>query len=220
MGRAEGVPEDETHPYRKKKNHSNTDDQTTRFEKGVLTMRFRTLLAGFFIFSLAMEPSLFAQQMEHRHTHERALPSLAGQDTFAAIQEIVTLLEADPSTDWAKVDIKALREHLIDMNALMLNSEVVEDSIPGGLEIIVGGLARSGEAVRRMVPPHSQMLNQIKGWNARSELLPDGRIRLTVTADKTDEVRHIRGLGFLGLMVKGAHHQSHHLSIARGEPMH
>lgn len=185
-------------------------------------MRFRTLLAWFFIFFLAMEPSLFAQQMEHRHTHERVdkLPSLAGQDTFAAIQEIITLLEADPSTDWAKVDIKALREHLVDMNALMLNSEAVENPIPGGLEIIVDGLARSGEAVRRMVPPHSQMLNQIKGWNARSELLPDGRIRLTVTGDNADEVRHIRGLGFFGLMVKGAHHQSHHLSIARGEPMH
>ena len=29
-----------------------------------------------------------------------------GQAAFAAIQEIVALLDADPSTDWSKVNIK------------------------------------------------------------------------------------------------------------------
>jgi hypothetical protein len=27
----------------------------------------------------------------------------------------------------------------------------------------------------------------------------------------------IRGLGFMGIMVQGAHHQMHHLAIARGQ---
>jgi hypothetical protein len=34
------------------------------------------------------------------------------------------------------------------------------------------------------------------------------------------ETRHIRGLGFAGLMVSGSHHQAHHLALAKGEPMH
>ena len=29
----------------------------------------------------------------------------------------------------------------------------------------------------------------------------------------------IRGLGFIGLLVTGSHHQLHHLALARGEPM-
>jgi hypothetical protein len=29
--------------------------------------------------------------------------------------------------------------------------------------------------------------------------------------------QHIRGLGFIGLLVSGSHHQPHHLAIAKGE---
>ena len=32
-----------------------------------------------------------------------------------------------------------------------------------------------------------------------------------------DEIQHIRGLGFIGLLVSGSHHQPHHLAIAKGE---
>src|SRR5437764_5713379 len=42
-------------------------------------------------------------------TGARIMP---GQAAFGAIQEVVELLEADPTTDWAKVNIAALREHL------------------------------------------------------------------------------------------------------------
>ncbi len=34
-------------------------------------------------------------------------PTLPGQDAFGTIQEIVRLLEADPKTDWSKVNIAA-----------------------------------------------------------------------------------------------------------------
>jgi len=47
-----------------------------------------------------------------------------------------------------------------------------------------------------------------------------GGLRLTVVAkDPADPktVARIRGLGFIGLLVQGAHHQPHHLSMARGE---
>jgi hypothetical protein len=32
-------------------------------------------------------------------------------------------------------------------------------------------------------------------------------------------VARIRGLGFIGLLVQGAHHQPHHLAMAKGEKM-
>jgi hypothetical protein len=30
-------------------------------------------------------------------------------------------------------------------------------------------------------------------------------------------LHHIRGLGFIGLIVSGSHHQPHHLAMAKGE---
>ena len=32
-------------------------------------------------------------------------------------------------------------------------------------------------------------------------------------------VARVRGLGFAGLLTQGAHHQAHHLAMARGEPV-
>lgn len=55
--------------------------------------------------------------------------------------------------------------------------------------------------------------------SVRVEMLPDG-VRLTVTADDPAQVIRIRGLGFIGLMVSGAHHQPHHLAMAKGEFVH
>ena len=56
------------------------------------------------------------------HVGANALPTMPGQEAFGTIQEIVRMLEADPSTDWAKVNIAALREHLIDMNEVTLRA--------------------------------------------------------------------------------------------------
>ena len=57
------------------------------------------------------------------------MPTQPGQDAFGAIQEIVRILEADPATDWSKVDLEALREHLIDMNEVTLHAAVVAASL-------------------------------------------------------------------------------------------
>ena len=53
-------------------------------------------------------------------------PTMPGQDAFGAIQEIVQILEADPTTDWSKVNIAALREHLVDMNEVTLRAVATE----------------------------------------------------------------------------------------------
>lgn len=67
------------------------------------------------------------------------VPMQPGQAAFATIQEIVQILEADPRTDWAKVDIDALRQHLIDMNNVTLKASVQSAPVPGGIRFTAIG---------------------------------------------------------------------------------
>jgi len=58
-------------------------------------------------------------------------------------------------------------------------------------------------------------------WSAKTETFPGG-VRLTVVARKPDDARlvaRIRALGFAGLITEGAHHQPHHLAMAKGEAL-
>lgn len=146
------------------------------------------------------------------------VPTLPGQDAFGAIQEIVRMLEADPKTDWSKVDLEALRQHLIDMNEITLNANATAAIVQGGLQIAVTGNGRTLDAINRMVPAHASEIQQmhLNGWNASTSPLPNG-VTLTVTSGKPEEVTHIRGLGFIGVMVSGHHHQPHHWAMANGQ---
>ena len=56
------------------------------------------------------------QHMMHGLPPGCAVATQAGQGAFAAIQEVVEILAADSNTDWSKVNIDALRQHLVDMN--------------------------------------------------------------------------------------------------------
>jgi hypothetical protein len=145
-------------------------------------------------------------------------PTMAGQDAFGTIAEIVRILEADPTTDWSKVDIGALREHLIDMNEVTLRAVATERALDDGVEIAVTGEGRTREAIKRMLPPHARELSQI-GWSAKTEELPDG-IKLVVTSTDAQQVIKLKALGFMGIMVQGTHHQMHHLLMAKGELVH
>ncbi len=170
----------------------------------------------------AQQPSMPGGQMQHQHTVQQAgqgIPTLPGQDAFGAIQEIVRILQSDPNTDWAKVDLERLRQHLIDMNDVTLRSNVKAENIPGGLSMDVTGVGRTGQAIRRMVGPHVNELNAMPEWSARTEEIPEG-LRLIVIArrpEDTKTIARIRGLGFIGLLVQGTHHQPHHLAMARGD---
>jgi hypothetical protein len=166
-------------------------------------------------------------QTKHEHVLAQSpgghalLPTLPGQDAFGAIQEIVRILEADPTTDWSKVNLERLRQHLIDMNDVTLRTEVKTTPVPGGLTMDVTGPGRSEGAIRRMVVPHSVELNTMPQWSAATQEIPGG-LRLTVSAKNPDDaktVARIRGLGFIGLLTQGAHHQPHHLAMARGEDL-
>ena len=141
--------------------------------------------------------------------------TMPGQDAFGTIQEVVQILQADPATDWSKVNIAALRQHLIDMNEVTLRAAAAERVLDNGIEIAVTGEGRTLEAIKRMVPAHVSELREI-GWNAKSEDLPNG-VRLTVIASESQPLAKLKALGFMGIMVQGAHHQPHHLMMAKGE---
>ncbi len=148
-------------------------------------------------------------------------PTAAGQDAFAAIAEVVRILDADPHTDWRQVDLERLRQHLIDMNEVVLRATVQAHLVPGGLAMEVTGTGRTGAAIRSMVIPHAAELDRMPGFTATAETIADG-VRLTVTAREAGDgaaVARLRGLGFIGLLTLGAHHQRHHLALARGLAM-
>jgi hypothetical protein len=148
----------------------------------------------------------------------RRLPTAPGQDAYAAIAEIVRLLDADPSTDWSKVNLEALRQHLVDMNEVTLHAAAAASPVSGGVALRVTGTGRTLTAIRAMVRSHASALGAMPGYATRVDDLADG-VRLTVTARDTADARavqRIRGLGFAGLMTIGDHHAAHHLALARG----
>jgi hypothetical protein len=165
---------------------------------------------------LAQDPH--AEHMREKGTASASAPALPGQDAFGAIAEIVRILEADPATDWGRVDVERLRQHLIDMNEVVLRAAVTQTPIAGGLVMDVTGSGRTERAIRAMVVPHAIELDRTALYTARTETIPGG-VRLTVVAKPPDAeavVARIRGLGFAGLLTEGAHHQAHHLAMARG----
>jgi hypothetical protein len=144
--------------------------------------------------------------------------TLAGQDAYGAVQEIVRILEADPKTDWSKVNIDALRQHLIDMNSVTLAANVKNEPIDGGMRFDVTGEGPVRDSIRRMTTAHAATMNGVDGWKFEAAEI-EGGAALTVHAPAKD-VDKLRGLGFLGVLTLGMHHQVHHLMIARGENPH
>jgi hypothetical protein len=85
----------------------------------------------------------------------------------------------------------------------------------------VTGIGRTESAIRAMVVPHAAELDQMPELAAKTETIPGG-VRLTVTARDAEDakaVARVRGLRFIGLLTLGAHHQPHHLAMARGEAL-
>ena len=145
---------------------------------------------------------------------QSSIPTEAGEGAFAAIQEIVALLNADPKTDWSKVDIDALRQHLVDMNNVTLRANVTSAPIDAGVRFEVTGEGPVRQSIRRMVLAHAATMNGIDGWTFEAKEI-EGGASLDVHAPPRDADK-VKGLGFFGVMTLGMHHQAHHLMIARG----
>jgi len=158
---------------------------------------------------------------QHQMMTGKSPLTMPGNDVFGTIQEVVRELEADPNTDWSKVDLEALRQHLIDMRHFTINVEVLsKEPIPGGVQIVVRPTVPEAKAyLQRVFNAHPQMLQAEKGW--QMAVREDGdQFTLHVTTGNSSDVAKIRGLGYIGIMATGAHHTQHHWMIARGMSPH
>lgn len=174
-----------------------------------------------------LAPMLLAAQ-EHVHQPGMVHPSSTadsamriespGQAAYGAIAEIVRVLDADPATDWSKVNLEVLRQHLIDMHEVTIGAVVRQENVPGGARFTVEGEGRTRDAVRRMSRAHAAMLKQTGEARMTVEETPSG-VRLTILAADTGEARavaRLRALGFIGMLTLGEHHGPHHLAMTRG----
>lgn len=145
----------------------------------------------------------------------------AGNDVFGTLQEAITALSNDSTTDWRQVDVEKLRQHLLDMGDMTINVEIVSrQDNPAGLEVVIAPTtARAKQALQRVLSAHPKQLEQETGWDMQVTRQND-QYRLAVTTKNTQEIDKIRGLGYIGLMASGTHHQTHHWAMVKGANPH
>ncbi|MEH6831040.1 MAG: hypothetical protein V7661_09380 [Sulfitobacter sp.] len=186
-------------------------------------MKITPQVCAALLLTIGMTSAAFAQHAGHTgHASAQSgstLPTERGDATFAAIAEIVQILSQDPETDWSRVNIEALRTHLVDMNMLTNSASIQTDVIENGITMQVSLIGRTGEAISRMVPAHGPVLAAETGWSSEVSI-GDEAITWTVTALTEAQAQQIKALGFFGLMATGDHHRDHHIAIAKGSPSH
>lgn len=144
-----------------------------------------------------------------------------GNDIFGTIQEVINKLNANPNTNWNKVNIEALKEHLLDMRDMTVNIEVIsQNRVENGSEIVIKPMTkRSIQAMKRILSAHPKQLEKETNWKMTVQKQGDNYLLITTTNNPT-EVSKIVGLGYIGIMAYGSHHQSHHWSMAIGKNPH
>lgn len=144
-----------------------------------------------------------------------AAPVEPGQAAYAAVGEAVAILTADRATDWSKVNVDALRAHLVDMDNVILRARATMEKLPNGARFRVTGDPATAASIKAMTRSHFTSENIPGGWKMAVEPLPDGSV-VMVTSERPADAQKIQGLGFFGILTMGGHHQPHHLMIARG----
>ena len=170
-----------------------------------------------------------AQEQPHHNTHqgphhdamEQGELTEAGNSIFATVQEVIRRLQQDPDTDWSKVDLEGLRQHLLDMKDIAENVEVVDQRrMPNGVTLVVAPLTtRADEALERVLSAHPEQLRRETGWEMIVGRQGD-QFRITTTSEDPDDTAIINGLGYIGLMAYGNHHQAHHWAMGSGKNPH
>jgi hypothetical protein len=144
----------------------------------------------------------------------------AGTGPFAALQEVVNKLEDNPGTNWKKVNVEDLRLHLVEMHDMTINVEVSQQDVKGGFKAtITPTTPRSTKSLTNVLSRHPGAMKAETGWDMQVKN-DDGIFTMTVTTDKEYDVAEVRGLGYIGIMAYGDHHQAHHWAIASGENPH
>jgi hypothetical protein len=146
-------------------------------------------------------------------------PREPGQAAYAALGETVRILIADPNTDWSKVDVDALRRHLVDMDNVTMRANVATTRLAKGAQFTVTGTPEIAASIQRMTSSHFAEPDVGTGWKMTTQARPDGAL-VTVTSDNPIQAQKIAGLGFYGILTMGAHHQPHHVMMARGGMKH
>ncbi len=145
----------------------------------------------------------------------------AGNAIFGTIQETIRMLDANPNTDWTKVDLEGLRQHLIDMENFTSGVDVLsEKKIEKGAVIVIRAKSRvAHESLLRALKAHPSMLQSETGWTMNVNQNKE-RFTLTIETQKPEEVARLRALGYIGVMALGNHHQVHHWMMATGSNPH
>lgn len=166
-----------------------------------------------------------AQHQDHQKSssenHGQMPLAEPGNAIFGTVQEAIKALEADPATDWSNVDMEQLRQHLIDMHRVAVNVAVVEKkALEGGVRLVVEPTTDNARApLQRVLDVHPAMLQQETGWQMKVESRGDQYV-LRVTDPQGAAADKIRGLGYIGLLAYGPHHQHHHWRMVRGGAPH
>ena len=144
-----------------------------------------------------------------------------GNDAFGAIQEVIRQLDADSKTDWSKVNLEALRQHLVDMQNFTINVEVLSQRpIENGFEAVIRPTTKMSEAsLDRILAVHPLQMKKEAGWEMQVSRKGDV-FTLKVTTGNPAEIGRLRGLGYIGIMAVGEHHQVHHWGMAKGAHPH
>jgi hypothetical protein len=71
----------------------------------------------------------------------------------------------------------------------------------------------------RVFAAHPTQLKRETGWDMHVAKQGDVFV-LNVTTQKLAEIDRLRGLGYIGVMALGAHHQEHHWGMVQGESPH
>lgn len=143
-----------------------------------------------------------------------------GNDVFGTMQEAINSLLASPDTNWQHVDTEALRQHLLDMKHFTENVTIISQTeIEKGALIRIKATAEALPSLERALAAHPQQLKSESGWSMLVEQTAD-EFTLTVTTDVPQDITKIRGLGYIGLMAYGQHHQRHHWMMVQGMSAH
>jgi len=146
-------------------------------------------------------------------------PREPGQSAYAALGEAVRIMVADPQTDWARANVDALRNHLVDMDNVTLRAAATSERLPNGAIFHVTGDGPIVGSIQRMTRSHFAESDFGKGWKMTAEPTATGA-DVTVISPNAADAAEINGLGFFGILTLGSHHQPHHLMMARGGMRH
>jgi len=174
------------------------------------------------LYLVVLTPSAGAEEMTHHQDnsadmHHHQVLTEPGNDAFGTIQEVVRKLRENPHTDWSRVNLEALRQHLIDMDNFTKHVSVISKrNIKSGVELQVrADDEKASQSLARALSAHPRMIKQEFGWDIKvSGTGPVYRMR--VTSPRPQDTAQIRGLGYIGIMALGQHHQMHHWAIATG----